>query len=238
MKSAVKQILRLAITWKYLAESHHKKQHWTLISQMTQSAWFSSDFLWMVITFSLWKCQLSTYKRNLVHNDQLSFEMSWHHWPWTFQWSLVNWRNAAWMGPLSSWIWSLENCPVEVLLRCFKGLMAWMWPGGSNWPLIMATSCQWVECCLNSRAVLFLCLRVSLQDFLSSNYSHLAISPCLIYMFLFFTGCFFFVRGVLLAPPKIENIIRNGPFPAWKVSDGTANLPKDRVFIWAGRTLG
>ena len=128
------------------------------------------------------------------------------HWPWTFQWSLVNWRNAAWMGPLSSWIWSLENCPVEVLLRCFKGLMAWMWPGGSNWPLIMASSCQWVECCLNSRAVLFLCLRVSLQDFLSSNYSHLAISPCRIYMFLFFLYrvFFYFCAGCFLAPRKIE----------------------------------
>ena len=88
----------------------------------------------------------TVHKRNLVHNDQLSFEMSWHQWPWTIQWSLVNRRNAAWMGPLSSWIWSLENCPVEVLLRCFKGL-AWMWPDGSNWPLIMATTCQWVECC-------------------------------------------------------------------------------------------
>ena len=97
---------------------------------MTQSAWFSSDCLWIAITFSLCKCQLSILK-NLVHNDQLSFEMSWHHWPWTFQWSLVNWRNAAWMGPLSSWIWSLENCPVEVLLRCFKGLAGvidrWSW---------------------------------------------------------------------------------------------------------------
>ena len=144
----------------------------------------------------------TAHKGNFVHNDQLSFEMSWHHWPWTFQWSLVNWRNAAWMGPLSSWIWSLENCPVEVLLRCFKGL-AWMCPGGSNWPLIMATSCQWVECCLNSRAVLFLCLRVSLQDFLSSNYSHLAISPCLIYMFLFFVqGVFLFLCGVFFGPPE------------------------------------
>ena len=31
---------------------------WTSISHLTQSAWFSSDCLWIAITFSLWKCQL------------------------------------------------------------------------------------------------------------------------------------------------------------------------------------
>ena len=183
-------------------------------------------FQWLSLnSYNIQFVKVSTvHKRNLVHNDQLSFEMSWHQWPWTFQWSLVNRRNAAWMGPLSSWIWSLENCPVEVLLRCFKGLMAWMWPGSSNWPLIMAASCQWVECCLNSRDVRFLCLRVSLQDFLSSNYSHSAISPCLIYLFLFCTGCFslcevFFLRKIeiktnyqKLSLPNLKSIRRSSKF--------------------------
>ena len=198
MKSAVKHIYA-----PHFAVGNNVDVFGSLHKKTTLNVNFTDDtermiFQWLSLnSYYIQFVKVSTvHKRNLVHNDQLSFEMSWHQWPWTFQWSLVNRRNAAWMGPLSSWIWSLENCPVEVLLRCFKGLMAWMWPGGSNWPLIMAASCQWVECCLNSRDVRFLCLRVSLQDFLSSNYSHSAISPCLIYLFRFLYRVFFFVWGV------------------------------------------
>ena len=100
--------------------------------------------------------------------------------------------------------WELQNCPVEVLLRCFKGLMAWMWLAAviDRWSWLLVVN-EWNAAWTvepSSFCVSVSHYKISCHPIILIWQSVLVWFIC----FFFCTGCFFFLLGVLLAPQKLR----------------------------------